>query len=179
MHKATTVAVLSLAALSAIQGLRYSSDEGNSPVYSPAFNRQLQKNHESLALTQEAIQAPTQDAIIIWNPISASVSSGCAASGCLASGCVSSGCLGSVCWGSGCAGSGCLGSACAGSVCAGSGCFGSVCVGSGCFGSVCVGSGCFGNCKRVATIELSEGPEMALVAPWWQRVDGTSTPMGD
>ena len=85
--------------------------------------------------------------IVLWNPISVSVTSGCAgsvcpASGCLGSGCVGSGCIGSACGGSGCAGSACGGSACGGSGCAGSACAASACVSSGCLGSICVGSGC-------------------------------------
>jgi len=44
-------------------------------------------------------------ALIIWNPISISVTSIC-----IASGCVGSGCFGSLCVGSGCAGSGCTSS---------------------------------------------------------------------
>ena len=89
---------------------------------------------------------PTGEAIL-WNPVSASLTSACAGSVCVGSGCGSSGCLGSGCAGSACIGSVCKGSACGGSVCGGSGCAGSVCGGSGCAGSACGGSGCIGsNC---------------------------------
>ena len=93
--------------------------------------------------------------VILWNPISGSVTSGCGASGCLGSGCggsvcVGSGCLGSGCGGSGCGGSlcgasGCGGSACGGSACGLSGCALSACGGSGCTGSGCGGSACLGS----------------------------------
>jgi len=93
--------------------------------------------------------------VILWNPVSGSLTSGCGLSGCLGSGCGGSacggsGCLGSGCGGSGCGGSlcgasGCGGSACAGSACGGSACLGSVCGASGCTGSVCGASGCVGS----------------------------------
>lgn len=83
--------------------------------------------------------------VILWNPVSGSLTSGCGLSGCLGSGCGISGCGGSGCIGSGCGGSGCGGSLCGASGCAGSACAGSVCGGSACTGSACGASGCLGS----------------------------------
>jgi RHS repeat-associated protein len=98
--------------------------------------------------------------VIIWNPISGSISSGCTASGCGLSGCGGSACLGSACGASacglsgctlsgcglsGCGASGCGASLCAGSACGGSGCGGSACLISTCTGSGCVGTMCYGS----------------------------------
>ncbi len=98
--------------------------------------------------------------VLLWNPISGSVTSGCLGSGCLLTGCLGSGCGGSVCFGSGCGFSGCAVSACGGSGCAGSGCGGSLCVGSGCvfsgcFVSACGGSGCGGSACLVSVCGAS------------------------
>ena len=80
--------------------------------------------------------------VLIWNPASGSVTSGCVGSACLLTGCLGSGCGGSACGGSGCGGSGCVASGCGGSGCVASVCGGSGCVGSGCGVSVCVNSAC-------------------------------------
>ncbi|MBR3470013.1 MAG: hypothetical protein IKH28_10015 [Lachnospiraceae bacterium] len=108
------------------------------------------------AFSNCATEEEVTEDMALWNPISASPSSGCIASGCGGSVCLISGCTGSVCFASGCGGSvcgasgcgasGCGGSVCGGSACAGSGCTGSVCGGSVCVGSVCAGSVCV-NCK--------------------------------
>jgi len=136
-------------------------------THSPAFERQLERNAENLVLSEDdldstglATPAQEEDEIIIWNPISGSVSSGCTLSGCLGSGCVGSGCSGSGCVGSACGGSACGGSACGASGCAGSGCGLSGCVGSacglsGCVGSVCTQSGCVGSGCIVSGCKIS------------------------
>jgi hypothetical protein len=113
----------------------------------------------------QAAEGADAVAIIPWNPISFSLTSGClgsacTGSGCLGSGCAASGCFGSACAASGCGGSGCTGSFCGGSGCAvslcgGSGCGGSGCAGSVCGGSVCVGSVCFGSACAVSTCGAS------------------------
>jgi YD repeat-containing protein len=111
---------------------------------SPLYQQRLQVNLKGMDVggylyagnNPVMLNDPT-GAIIIWNPISGSVTSGCAASGCPGSGCGGSGC-----GGSGCGGSACGGSGCGGSICAGSACVGSICGGSACGGSVCGGSAC-------------------------------------
>jgi len=120
-------------------------------TFSPAFTRQAERNVANLRVTsQEMAKASDEEKIVIWNPLSASITSGCAGSACVGSGCGLSGCAGSGCGLSGCAGSGCGGSACGGSACAGSacglsGCIGSACGLSGCVGSACTQSGCVGS----------------------------------
>jgi RHS repeat-associated protein len=112
--------------------------------YSPLFGARLEVNVDGMDLAGYVYAGnnpanamdPTGE-IIIWNPASASGTSGCAGSGCLLSGCGTSGCLLSVCAGSGCGGSGCVGSGCGGSGCGLSGCGGSACKVSACLGSGC------------------------------------------
>jgi len=86
------------------------------------------------------IEANETEDMAVWNPFSASPSSGCLGSACGLSGCLGSGCIISAC-----AGSGCEASACGGSACMVSGCGGSVCGASICGGSVCAGSACNGS----------------------------------
>ncbi len=117
----------------------------------------------------EVAGATTEEAAIIWNPLSASLTSGCALSGCLGSACTQSGCFGSVCIVSGCAGSLCELSGCAGSVCIGSLCVGSVCAGSGCVGSVCAGR-CAVEVEGTVEVGAATTSQTAA-AGWWERVD--------
>lgn len=119
--------------------------------WSPAFERQVSRNVANLQVTAtEQAAASREEKIILWNPLSASLTSGCAGSACVGSGCGLSGCVGSGCGLSGCAGSACAVSACGGSACTGSacglsGCVGSACGLSGCVGSACTQSGCVGS----------------------------------
>ncbi|MEM7201162.1 MAG: hypothetical protein AAF628_12890 [Planctomycetota bacterium] len=140
---------------------------------SPSYTRLLDSSQEMMRPQEDpdAAEANGDEAALVWNPISASLTSGCLLSGCLGSLCTQSGCLGSGCEVSGCVGSLCILSACAGSACVGSGCFGSVCAGSGCFGSVCAGQ-----CKtKVRAVEgVSEYSTQSKVASalrvgsWWE-----------
>lgn len=126
-----------------------SADESRSTEkksFSPAFRRQLARNAEMLSMTEAPSASTSNDEhVLLWNPISFSISSGCVGSACGLSGCVGSACGTSGCVGSGCGGSGCVGSGCTGSACGGSGCVGSACAASGCVGSGCLGSGCVGS----------------------------------
>jgi hypothetical protein len=130
-----------LGVLSRVDGDEAGAD---APRWSPAFERQVSRNVANLAVSAaDEATATSEEKIIIWNPLSASLVSGCAGSACVGSGCGLSGCAGSGCGLSGCAGSGCLGvSVCGGSACVGSGCGLSWCVGSACGLSACVGSAC-------------------------------------
>lgn len=148
---------LALSILGALSGFTGTDHAGHDhSTHSPAFERQLERNVMNLDVTAEEFATPSEvpmsseDEIIIWNPVSGSVSSGCVFSGCFGSGCAGSGCGGSGCLGSGCGASACGGSACGASGCAGSGCGLSGCVGSlcglsGCVGSACTQSGCVGS----------------------------------
>ena len=55
------------------------------------------------AFSNCATEEEVTEDMALWNPISASPSSGCIASGCGGSVCLISGCTGSVCFASGCA----------------------------------------------------------------------------
>lgn len=163
--------ILSLVgAFSGFDGVSHAGHDHSS--HSPLFERQLDRNADNLELSTQDLEAPVaseaatgEDEIIIWNPISGSVSSGCTLSGCLGSlcggsGCGGSGCAGSGCGLSGCGGSACGGSACGGSACAASGCglsfcLGSVCGLSGCAGSICTQSGCVGSACLVSGCKVS------------------------
>jgi hypothetical protein len=144
--------VLGLCLSAALGFLSRADDAADTTVrWSPAFERQVSRNVDNLQVSAtDAAAAADEEKIIIWNPISASLTSGCAGSGCVGSACGLSGCAGSACGLSGCVGSGCGGSVCGGSACAASGCGLSVCLGSacglsGCIGSACTQSGCVGS----------------------------------
>ncbi|MCA9320077.1 MAG: hypothetical protein KDB53_05055 [Planctomycetes bacterium] len=152
--------------------LGFSVQSDDTPVgASPAYQRHLDAGLANMDLGAVA----DDETVIIWNPVSGSLTSACALSGCFGSGCILSGCGGSGCEGSVCVGSVCIGSGCAGSVCVGSGCFGSVCAGSGCVGSVCASRTCV---TRKVAISVPLSPTVVQNDAWYLDLAQTGHPIG-
>ncbi|MCA9320078.1 MAG: hypothetical protein KDB53_05060 [Planctomycetes bacterium] len=164
MLRISLVLIAGIVALAATQ-LTMSHDAPTTD--SPAFARLL--DAQTANFDAASTGATEDETAIIWNPASASLTSGCVGSLCLGSGCVGSGCLGSACGVSGCNGSGCLYSGCLGSACVVTSCFGSFCAGSGCNGSMCHSTPC------VRRVDSKVVQVVSVVASaWWVGLGETS-----
>lgn len=123
-------------------------------AWSSSYNELLEVGAAHLAPPAEDAECE-QEAAAIWNPISFSLTSGCAGSICVLSGCLASGCGGSGCVMSWCEGSACIDSGCTLSGCLTSGCTYSACVESGCYHSGCRKSSCQNSTCQNSNCDMS------------------------